>query len=88
MSVDKDYIDAKFDGLEKLIRSEKENTLSYISAVSKNVSDLRLKLELHEKDPESHGTGILARRKGDWLSMAMVAIAVMTLFVDVYTRHR
>lgn len=83
----KDYFDAKFEGVEKLIRSEKENTLGYIEAVSSNVRDVRKDLQAHKESSDAHGAGLIARGKGEWVSFVALLTAAGTLAVEIFKNH-
>lgn len=87
MPVDKDYMDARFDGLEKLIRADKENILSYVSAVSKNAKETQIELITHEKDPDAHGAGAVSRSKGEWIQLGVMLLMAAAFAVDLYMRH-
>lgn len=81
--MEKEYFDAKFEGLEKLMRSDKENTLAYIGAVSKNAGKAIDGLAAHEKDQSAHGADAADRKNGGivaWLALlAAVAAVAMPL---------
>jgi hypothetical protein len=97
MADEKAYLDAKFDGLEKLLKAETTNLKEYITAVSANNKEYRhdceekvaavdVKLQEHEKSPEAHGAGVIARGKGEWVSLLMLAVSVGLLAVDIWKK--
>lgn len=81
MPLDRDYLDARFDGLSKLLETQESNLKGYISAVSENVKTVRKDLQDHKDTTEAHGLG--AREKNGsaivaWggLATAIAACAV------------
>lgn len=86
MGMDKGYFDAKFEGLEKLMRSEKENTDSHINAVSKNAVKALDALVAHEQDPSAHGAEVSARSGANivqWLGLLIATLAAISAIVPL-----
>lgn len=95
MANDREYLDARFDGLEKLMLSETKNLKEYIGAVSANskefrheceesVSAVEKELREHRESPEAHGAGVASRGKGEWLSIGAIFISLGALAVDFF----
>lgn len=51
----REYFDAKFDGLEKLMVSQNTNLTQHIGAVSRNVKDVANDLADHKESSSAHG---------------------------------
>ncbi len=86
--MEKDYFDAKFEGIEKLIAAQDKNLTAYIGAVSSGVKDVRAELQAHKESPDAHGAGIVARGKSEWASAVAIVVAVGTLVVDLWRTHK
>lgn len=52
---DRDYLDAKFSGLEKLMEVQNKNLTEHIGAVSRNVKSLNDDLSGHKESSTAHG---------------------------------
>lgn len=78
--IEKDYLDAKFDGLEKLMALSESNLKNYISAVSSNVKSVSKDLAEHKEKVDAHGLGE-GRRATDsiakWGSLVLAAVALL-----------
>jgi hypothetical protein len=83
MGDDRDYLEAKFGGLEKLMEAQNQNMKDYVGAVSKSVSEVRKDLKEHEVNTEAHGAD-LTDRKGNgiiaWLGLLISAGAALLAF--------
>lgn len=55
MTVDKDYFDAKFEGIEKIMTVQEANLKGYIGAVSTNVKRVEMDLAAHKESSSAHG---------------------------------
>ena len=53
--MEREYFDARFDGLKELLTAQQQNTNSHISAVSANVQKVREDLQDHKESCEAHG---------------------------------
>lgn len=82
--MEKDYFDAKFDGLEKLMASHKDNMDSHIKAVSGKADKIRLALDEHKESSDAHGLKSAGRNSSmvaSWLGLAIAAaVGVMKVF--------
>lgn len=85
--MDKEYLDVKFDGLEKLMKAENANLKEYVKAVSTNVKEVRGDLAEHEKSADAHGAGAVSRGKTEWIAIAVAVLTLGTLAVDIYHRR-
>lgn len=86
MAMDKEYFDAKFEGLEKLMRSDKENMLAYVGAVSKNAAKAVDGLAAHEKDQSAHGADAADRKGGgivQWLGLLLATLAAVAAVIPL-----
>ncbi len=85
---DRSYFDAKFEGIEKLMRSEKESTLAYIAAVSKNATRANDKLNEHEMDQEAHGLGSSRNSSSIIASWLGLFVAVGVGLIEFIKGHK
>lgn len=78
--IDRAYMDARFDGIEKLMAVQEANLKGYIGAVSKNVKDVSADLADHKEKADAHGLGE-GRRMSDslakWGSVFLAAVAII-----------
>lgn len=80
MPMEKDYFEARFDGIEKLMTVQEANLKGYIGAVSKNVSEVRADLTEHKENTDAHGAGEgrhLTDSLAKWGSVVLAAIAIV-----------
>lgn len=82
--MEREYFDAKFEGLEKLMAAQQSNLSSHIVAVSTNVTILRADLQTHKESTEAHG--IASSRNSSsiiasWLGLFVAAIVGLAEFV-------
>ena len=77
----REYFDAKFDGLEKLMASQQENLEKYIGAVSTNVKRVEDDLSTHKESPEAHGMGAFSRSAAGIVAWTGLALSVALLLV-------
>jgi hypothetical protein len=85
----KDYFDAKFEGLEKLVAEQGKNLTGYVGGVNSNVKELRAELQAHKESSDAHGLGASNRQGGSialWLSLAISVVAAVAAFVPLL-RH-
>ncbi len=77
---DRSYFDARFDGLEKLMQSNQDNTKEHIIAVSSNVKRLESDFSEHRENTEAHGakasSGAISSIVA-WLGLAVASILVL-----------
>lgn len=76
--VDKEYLDARFDGLKSLMEAQDRNLNNFISAVGINVKEVRKDLQDHKESTDAHGLGAASRSYGNvvqWLGLAMATVA-------------
>ena len=74
--MERDYFDAKFEGLENLMKAQQQNTDNYIGAVARGFRELNTRFEDHREDQEAHGaaaSGTALTRVVSWLSLLMAA---------------
>lgn len=75
--VDRDYLDARFDGLKELMQYQQANTTAYIQAVSNNVKGVAADLRAHQESIDPHGrraTDRLAQNAVAWLGLVVASI--------------
>lgn len=75
--MEKEYLDARFDGIEKLMDAQNKNLNGYIAAVSSNIRDVRKDLKDHVESDEAHG--VKSSRNtistaASWLGLAVATI--------------
>ena len=78
--MNREYFDARFDGLEKLIDVHKLNTDSHISAVSANVKRVESSLDEHKESSSAHGSGASGKSISavvSWLGLGLAAVLGM-----------
>lgn len=80
--MEKDYFDAKFDGIEKLMASQESNLKDYIGAVSANVSKVRDDLQVHKESSEAHGAGAARSNASSIAGWLAIGISVVVGLVD------
>ncbi len=77
--MEREYLDAKFDGLEKLMIHQNNNLSQHIQAVSSNVKRVESDLALHKESGLAHGLGE-GRRFTDslakWGSVVLAGVAI------------
>lgn len=73
--MDKDYLDARFDGLEKLVTVQYKNLNEYVGAVSENVRELRVDLNEHKDSQGAHGLEVGRRTSKDFVAWGGLVIA-------------
>ncbi len=76
--VEKDYFDAKFEGLEKLVLSQEKNLTGYIGGVSANVKEIRSDLQDHKESVDAHGLGAATRQGGNVVAWTGLIVAILT----------
>lgn len=84
--MEKDYFDAKFDGLEKMMASQEKNLTGYIGAVSANVKEVRADLQTHKESTDAHGAGAASRQGGNviqWIGLLISVIAAVGVFAPM-----
>lgn len=82
--MERDYFDAKFDGIEKLMASQESNLKGYIGAVSSNVKRLEGDLSAHKESTDAHGLKPLrdnASTIASWLGLMVAAGVAVVEFV-------
>lgn len=75
--MEREYFDARFDGLKELIQYQQANTSAHIQAVSKNVKDVADDLRAHQDSIDPHGrraTDRLASSVISWLGLAIASV--------------
>ena len=75
--MEREYFDAKFDGLKELMQYQQANTTAHILAVSKNVKDVDAALRAHAESIDPHGrraTDRLAQNVVAWLGLAVASV--------------
>ncbi len=86
--VSRDYLDARFDGLEKLMDSQSGNLRGHIVSVSEKLKVVESDLNNHEKDTEAHGLGSSRASSNVIASWLGLVVAVGLLIVDFVGRYR
>lgn len=74
---DRDYLDARFNGLEKLIEVQNKNLTDHISAVSRNVKSLDDDLSNHKESSTAHGIEAVHKSASaivSWLGFGIAAV--------------
>lgn len=74
---ERDYLDARFDGLEKLVTAKFENLNEYVGAVSRNVKEVRAELQEHKESADAHGLGSSRNNASSivgWLALGLSAV--------------
>lgn len=78
--MEREYFDARFDGLEKIMAVQQQNMTNHITAVSGNVKRVEDSLNEHKESTEAHGLGE-GRRWSDslakWGSVFLAAVAII-----------
>lgn len=77
--MEREYLDARFDSLEKILTLQEANLKSYINAVSSNVREVRIDLQAHKDSAEAHGAGAVNRKDGSvmgWIGAISGAIGI------------
>lgn len=77
--MEKDYFDAKFEGIEKLMAAQDNNLKNYVGAVSSSVRDLRADLQSHKESNDAHGQGAREKHGSSivaWLGFASGVVAI------------
>ena len=75
--MEREYFDAKFDGLKELMQYQQDSTTAHIVSVSRNVKDLAAELKGHQESIDPHGrraTDRYAQNAIAWLSLAIASI--------------
>ncbi len=87
--MERDYLDARFDGLEKLLVVQESNLKSYIGAVSNNVKDVRLELQAHKESSDAHGLASSRNSSSiiaSWLGLGVAVVVGLAEFVKGYRK--
>lgn len=75
--MEREYFDAKFDGLKELMQYQQASITAHIQAVSKNVKDVAADLREHQDSIDPHGrraTDKFSANAIAWLSLALASI--------------
>lgn len=75
--MEREYFDARFDGLKELIQYQQASTNAHIQAVSKNVKEVAADLRAHQESIDPHGrraTDRLAQNVVAWAGLAVASI--------------
>jgi hypothetical protein len=64
----KEYLDAKFEGLEKLMAAQDNNIRSYIASVHSRVKEVSDDLKEHAESSQAHGLGVMEKDGHKFLS--------------------
>jgi len=64
----KEYLDAKFEGLEKLMAAQDNNIRSYIASVHSRVKEVSDDLKEHIESSDAHGIGASERKGSNFVS--------------------
>lgn len=82
--MEREYFDAKFEGLEKLMLVHKDNTDSHINAVSANVKRVETDLSAHKERADAHGLEASDKNTSKivgWLGLGLAAaLGVLEVF--------
>lgn len=73
---ERNYFDARFDGIEKLMISQDSNMKEYVGAVSAKVSKVADDLSDHKESIEAHGLGSARNSSSiiaSWLGLFVAA---------------
>ena len=73
----REYFDARFDGLEKLMEVQNRNLTDHIGAVSKNVKGVSDELSSHKESSAAHGLDAGHKSLSaavSWLGFALAAV--------------
>lgn len=84
--MEKDYFDARFDGLEKLMAAQDKNLTGYIGGVNASVKEVRQDLQEHKESADAHGAAASNRSGGHvlgWLSLVVSIVAVIAVVVPL-----
>ena len=82
--MDREYFDAKFDGLEKLVAAQDRTLNNYILAVSTNVKEVRRDLAEHEKSLAAHGIEAGEKNSARIVSWIALGLSVLLGAVDFF----
>ena len=85
--MEREYFDAKFEGIEKLMTAHKENTDDHINAVSSNVKAVAKDLSEHKEKTDAHGTGEGRRVLDTVVKWGSLAIAALALVLGIKKGH-
>lgn len=83
--MEKEYFDARFDGLEKLMESKDQNIKEYVGAVSKNLTALRNELGDHKESSDAHGVGA-TKSVVPWLALFVAFLAAIGSWVKALAK--
>lgn len=75
--MERKYFDARFDGLEKLMREQQRNMENHISAVSANVKALSSEFSAHKESIEAHGHGASDRSYAGIIAWASLSLSAL-----------
>lgn len=95
MENNRDYLDAKFDGIEKLLTVQgtnfkdllaiqEGNLKGYIGAVSANVNKVREDLQSHKDNQDAHGAAFGRRTSDKIATWGTVLIAAGALALSLW----
>ena len=84
--MEKEYFDAKFDGLKELLASQQTNTTAHILAVGQNVKEVRADLQAHKDSTDAHGRKAGERATAEIVSWLGIFAAVSVGFIDFLKR--
>lgn len=75
--MEREYFEAKFEGLKDLMLYQHANTSEHIQAVSKNVREVAADLRAHQESIDPHGrraTDKFSANAIAWLSLALASL--------------
>lgn len=84
--MERDYFDAKFDGLKELMVSQQASLNAHIGAVSSNVKRLESDLTEHRESVEAHGRRATDRFSSNIIAWAGLIVAAVVGAVE-FKRH-
>lgn len=82
--MDKEYFDARFDGLEKLMDVYKANTDSHINAVSSNVKRVESALAEHKESTGAHGIEAAGKNSSSIVSWMGLGLATVLGMMEIF----
>ncbi len=85
--MERQYFDAKFEGLEKLMRSQQDNLTNHINAVSSNVKRVEGSLNEHRESTSAHGIEASNRAFDRITKWGGFAIGIIALLISVWRHH-
>lgn len=86
--MEREYLDARFDSLEKILNLQETNLKGYIGAVSANVKEVRTDLQAHKESMDAHGLASSRNSSSTIASWLGLGIAACLGVAEFFKGHR